>query len=114
MKKYLPVWMLMASVLIIAETAGCKKSEKVHAHNAIILSGSNAAVNTCGWVIQVTDHDTETSPHNSLKPVNLDPQFQNDSMQVKITYTIPDMPVVKCGSDAGYTQISILNLSHLD
>ncbi len=113
MKNYLPIMVLIASVLVTAQTTACKKSDKVHVNNAIILNGNNSVINTCGWVIQLNDV-AEITHHNSLKPVNLDPQFQNEGMQVKIVYTIPDMPVARCGTDAGYTQINILNVTPLN
>ncbi len=114
MKKYLPARMFFASVLFFMAISGCKKTEKVHADTAIILSGANNGINTCGWILRVNESASATSPQNSFKPVNLDEQFQADSMQVKITYTIPDAPAIRCGSNEddvpGYTQINILSV----
>lgn len=113
MKKHLFLKIILTTFAAVCLTA-CKKDEKVHVNTAVILSGSNPGINTCGWIIRVNEDAGVTNPQNSFKPLNLDAQYQTDGLHVKITYTIPDMEAVKCGSNSddlpGYTQINILSV----
>jgi hypothetical protein len=114
MKKALTFKSLIFASFVAATTIGCKKDEKVHNNTVMILSGSNPGINTCGWIIRVNQDNSTTNPQNSFKPLNLDQQYQTDGMRVNITYTIPDMPAIKCGFNSnnlpGYTQINILSI----
>ncbi|MGY3211084.1 hypothetical protein [Mucilaginibacter sp. HD30] len=118
MKKYRFLNIALAAAILAIGATACKKDEKVHANTAIILSGSNPGVNSCGWLVKVKDDTDITNAQNSLKPVNLPQQYQTDGMHVKITYTVPDMPVIQCASGPadlqGYTQINILSVQQVN
>jgi len=115
MNKYLYVNTLALIVFFVCAFSACKKNEKVHSSTAVVLSGADPGLNTCGWIIRVKGQTGVTSPQNSFKPLNLEQQYQTDGMEVKITYTIPDMVAIKCGSNSanlrGYTQINILSIN---
>ena len=117
-KKYLFFILMIATAFSAIGIAGCKKNEKIHTSNVLILNGSDPGINTCVWILRVNEDATSTNPLNSFKPLNLDPQYETDGIHVKITYTIPDMPAVKCGSASanlpGYTQINILSVQHVN
>lgn len=114
MNKYLYTNTLALSAFLICTLSACKKDEKVHTSTAVVLSGADPGLNTCGWIIRVNGQTGVTSPLNSFKPLNLEQQYQTDGMEVKITYTIPDMVAIKCGSNStnlpGYTQINVLSI----
>jgi hypothetical protein len=114
MKKYPLLKIALGAALFAIGLSGCKKDEKIHTNTAIILSGADPGLNTCGWIIRVNNDAAVTNPLNSFKPLNLDQQYETDGMRVKITYTIPDMPAIKCGSNSadlpGYTQINITSI----
>jgi len=114
MKKHFFLHIAFAATIFALAATACKKDEKVHTNSAIILSGTHPGLNTCGWLVKIKVDDNATNPQNSLKPINLDPQYQTDEMRVKITYTVPDMPVITCGygqaDQQGYTQINILSV----
>ena len=80
-----PGKIILASCLFIVVVSGCKKTDKLHASTAVILSGSNPGLNTCGWIVRVNEGVAATSLQNSFKPTNLDQQFQTDGIQVNIT-----------------------------
>nr|WP_294794153.1 hypothetical protein [uncultured Mucilaginibacter sp.] len=117
MKKNYLLLLLTVAFFIIGIT-GCKKDEKVHTSTVLILNGSDPGINTCGWILRVNDDGNSANPLNSLKPINLDPQYETDSMRIKITYTIPDMPAIKCGAASadlpGYAQINILSVQQVN
>jgi hypothetical protein len=111
--------MLIGIILFSSALCGCKKDEKLHTATVIILSGSNPGINTCGWIVKVGElGNTLATPQNSFKPLNLEQQYQIDGNRVNITYTIPHLPGVTCGSNTddlpGYTQINILNVQQLN
>jgi hypothetical protein len=118
MKKSLFLKITLCTALFAIGLSGCKKDEKVHNNTAVILSGADPGLNTCGWIMRVNNDAAITNPQNSFKPLNLDEQYRTDGTRVNITYTIPDLPAIKCGANSadlpGYTQIDILSIEQVN
>jgi len=83
---------------------GCdKKNEsEFQIQNGLVLNYGEPALDGCGWVIQINKVD--------YSPVNLDANFQKDSLKVAVEYQILKS-TFNCGwRDHGYQQIKIVSI----
>jgi hypothetical protein len=85
--------------------SACKKDgNKSKKANGMVLNLGNPAADGCGWVIRVD--------HVDYTPINLDTTFQQDSLQVKVTYDLLQSRF-QCGfaANIGFSEIKIKSIS---
>lgn len=72
------IYLAAALCVISIAFSACKKDERTIEADGIILDLGNEAADGCGWAIQINN--------THYKPENLDKQFQQDSLIVRVDY----------------------------
>ena len=93
---------LMLTFGIIAVSCDNKSDQGLQTTNGLVLNYGNPEVDGCGWVIKF---DTVV-----YSPVNLNTDFKQDSLKVKVDYQILNT-YFSCGwRTPGYRQIKITSI----
>ena len=66
--------------IIVFMAFSCEKDDEYIKGVGIILDAGDPAVDGCGWLIGISDQ--------IYKPIELDEQFQTDSLEVNLEYKI--------------------------
>ena len=88
----------------VAVSCDKKNESEFQMQNGLVLNYGNPAADGCGWVIRIDKVD--------YSPVNLDTNFQKDSLKVVVDYQVLKS-TFNCGlNDYGYQQIKIVSINY--
>jgi len=89
--------------LALIGLAGCEESvEQTDRMDAVTFFTGDPAVDGCGWLL-ITEQDT-------LSPVNLDSEFHEDSLKVRIRYKKLSDSVFCAWRKTGYKSVELTDI----
>jgi hypothetical protein len=100
-KRVLSVLSIMALLIF---TAGCNQ-DQTDVDATIRFLGNPQQIDACGWIIEV-------SQRQRFKPLNLEPDFEQDGLRVRISFEMQRNSFI-CDFSNQFREVSITSITAL-